>query len=147
MGPLLHGADERRGGAVFGDTGAFWLGLNRFSILKRADSTITEQTRRLRKRWAIADFEDKKARGTYWGIDTKIENYEPTEEKEKEFLPPLLKDSKTTEKLSKISTRLMGLSQEKQEALINWSYALADAAMRRWVLEPGAKPGRLPFPK
>lgn len=136
-------------GAPFSVTpGAFGLGLNRFSILKRADSTITEQTRRLRKRWAIADFEDKKARGTYWGIDTKIENYEPTEEKEKkEFLPPLLKDSKTTEKLSKISTRLSGLNEKKQEALINWSYALADAAMRCWMLEPGAKPGRLPFPE
>jgi len=124
--------------------GTFWRGLNRFSILKRADSTITEQTRRLRKRWAVADFKDKKARGTYWGIATEIKDYELEKEK---LPPPLLKDSDETKKLSELPTRLRGLGEKNQEQLINWSYALADAAMRRWVLEPGAKPGRLPYPE
>jgi NTE family protein len=36
---------------------------------------------------------------------------------------------------------------EEQEQLINWGYALADAAMRRHVLEKDTKPGNLPFPQ
>jgi NTE family protein len=124
-------------------TGAFWLGLNWLSIIKRADSTITEQTRRLRKRWLVNDLKEKEMRGTYWGIATEIGDYKLG----KRNYPPLLQDTTKTAELSTISTRLKSFSDEKQERLINWGYALADAAMRRHVLKAGAKPGCLPYPK
>jgi len=125
-------------------TGSFWGGVNRCSILLRSSGIITEQTRRLRKRWLINDLVDEKLRGTYWGIATHIGDYGLEKHKCK---PPLLKDGKDTAALAELPTRLKSFRKEKQEDLINWSYALADAGMRRWLPESGTEPGRLPYPK
>ena len=125
-------------------TGTCWRGLNRLSVTLRVINTVNEQTRRLRRRWLIKDFEEGEALGTYWGITTQISHYELEAHGHP---PPLLKDSDETKELSKIPTRLKSLSDNKQERLINWGYALTDAGMHRWVLEPGAKTGRLPFPE
>ena len=49
----------------------------------------------------------------------------------------VVNDSPLAASLELIRTRLNQFSAEEQGHLINWGYALADAAMRRWVL-PGA---------
>ncbi len=103
----------------------------------RVMDIITDQTRALRKRKLISDFQKGERKGTYWGINTEIDNYKA------EGL--LVHDSAITKKLSKIRTRLNKFSDKEQERLINWGYALADAAMRSWV-DRDAKPGSLPFP-
>ncbi len=132
-------------GAPFSPTsGTCWRGLNRLSVTRRVIDTITEQTRRLRRRWAVTDFIEGASLGTYWGITTHISDYELVEHG---LPPPLLKDSKATAALSRIGTRLKGFSQKEQKDLINWGYALTDAGMRRYVLEAGAKPGHLPCSK
>jgi NTE family protein len=135
-------------------SGTFWRGWNRVCIIKQSIDIITEQTRRLRRRWTMTNYTDDEAEGTLWKIDTKIAEYELVKEG---LPPPLLDDSyqenydkkkrKKKKKLSEVSTCLKNLGEKTEEALINWSYALTDAGMRRWVLEPGAKPGRLPYPK
>jgi len=124
-------------------TTSFWGGLRRLLITMRVINTITEQTRRLRRRWAVTDFIEGQALGTYWGITTRIGDYELEEHG---FAPPLLKDTKATASLCRIRTRLNSFSKKEQEKLINWGYALTDAGMRRYVLEK-AKPGHLPYPK
>lgn len=132
-------------GAPFSTTtGTCCRGWNRLGVTLRVINTVTEQTRRLRKRWAVADFAAKKTKGTYWGIATDIGDYDLEEHG---LPPPLLKDDEDTEALAHIRTRLNSFSQKEQEELINWGYALADAAMRRWVLDKKAKPGQLPYPK
>jgi NTE family protein len=118
-------------------------GLDRLSLILRVFNTVNEQTRRLRRRWLIDEFEQGEAEGTYWGITTEIGHYELEKHK---LPPPLLKDSKATAALSHMRTRLNRFSDREQKKLINWGYALADAAMRRHVLKK-AKPGRLPFPR
>lgn len=111
---------------------------------KRALSIIAEQTRALRKRWLIKDYINGEMDGAYWGIATRIRDYEL---EEYSCPGPLVEDSDVTGSLSKIRTRLNKFDAKEQERLINWGYALADAAMRRHVLEPGAEPGRLPYPE
>ena len=42
-------------------------------------------------------------------------------------------------KLARIRTRLNPFTEAEQESLINWGYAICDAAMPKYV-EPGAPP-------
>jgi NTE family protein len=48
--------------------------------------------------------------------------------------------------LELIQTRLKALDSQTQERLINWGYALADAAIRRHV-DPAIAPGSWPYAK
>jgi len=124
--------------------GSLWFRFSQLFRAKRAIDIVTEQTRALRKRWLINDFKAGITRGTYWGIATDICDYKL---EANGYPPPLIKDSEYTRALCRIRTRLNRFSDEEQERLINWGYALADAAMRRHVLKKGAKPGHIPFPK
>jgi NTE family protein len=120
------------------------LRLSLFFRLLRTLKITVEQTRSLRKRWLIGDYIHDEMDGTYWGIVSKVASYKLEENN----LPgPIVKDSETTKELCTEKTRLKGFGSEKQEQLINWGYALADAAMRRHVLGKGAEPGELPYPE
>lgn len=97
---------------------------------------VTEQTRALRRGELIAQFQrartaapgtaDAARRGGYWGITTKIGAYGLKE--------TLARDSDVTGALQLIRTRLNEFSPKEQGQLINWGYALTDAAMRAWVV-------------
>jgi NTE family protein len=121
------------------------LGL-RFSELVRAIravNIVTGQTRALRKRWFINEMKRGLVRGTYWGISTHIHDYQLEAHG---CEPPLLDDNTMTRSLSRMRTRLNCFSANEQERLINWGYALTDAAMRRHVIgENEAAPGKLPY--
>ena len=124
--------------------GSLWFRLSQLFRAKRCIDIITQQARALRKRWLISDFKAGITQGTYWGTATHIRDYRL---EENGYPPPLLKDSQDTAALCRVRTRLNRFSAREQEQLINWGYALTDAAMRRHVLRKGAKPGHLPFPK
>lgn len=85
------------------------------------------QVRSLRKRQVMEAFEKKSdpdgRDGTYWGIRTDITEYN---------VPCLPCPAAETMKLARISTRLKALSEAEQECLMNWGYAVCDAAMRRY---------------
>ena len=121
----------------------FGFRFNQLTRAMRAVSIITEQTRALRKRWLIADMKSSQVRGTYWGITTHIRDYQL---ETAGCAPPLLDDDPMTRSLSLIRTRLNHFSNEEQERLIDWGYALTDAAMRRHVVDKATKPGTLPYP-
>lgn len=132
-------------GAPFSVTqGSLWFRLSQLIRAKRAIEITTEQSRALRKRWLIRDLKDGMMRGTYWGIASHIGDYRL---EQNGYPPPLINDSKGTGSLSHVRTRLNRFSEEEQERLINWGYALTDAAMRRHILEKEVKPGHLPFPE
>lgn len=95
---------------------------NWFSQLGRVRDVLIDQTRALRKRMLIADLGANKYSGAYWGIATRIEDYG--------IDTPMCTGSSTTQGLALIDTRLKALRPEAQERLINWGYALADAAIR-----------------
>lgn len=124
--------------------GSCGLKISQLMRAKRTIDIVTEQTRALRKRWLIADLKRGEVQGTYWGIATDIGDYKL---EKYGHAPPLIDDNETTRSLSRKRTRLNRFNADEQEQLINWGYALADAAMRRHVLEKGAQPGRLPYPE
>lgn len=76
-------------------------------------------------------------KGTYWGIGTNILDY-----KLEEFLSCPFSE---TMKLAQIPTRLKQLPRTIQLALINWGYAVCDAAIRKYI-DPTVKPPKdFPF--
>jgi NTE family protein len=93
----------------------------------RALDAASDQARAVRKRALIADFKRNVRSGTYWGIETDIADYEPCEAMA--CKPDVVKP------LAKMRARLDPLTDVEQEQLINWGYALCDAAVRTHVPE------------
>src|SRR5262249_3695781 len=77
-------------------------------------------------------------KGTYWGIRTNIADYK---------LPDVFDyPHEKSLAIADTPTRLKRLEPNEQEAIMNWGYAVCDAAMRKHVLPGLAKPSQLPFP-
>jgi NTE family protein len=97
----------------------------------RALDIATDQARGLRKQSLVASYKAGERKGAYWGIGTDIAGYSAV---------PLMRcHVDITGPLAALRTRLDRFSTEEQERLINWGYALCDAAIRRWA--PGLSPG------
>ena len=112
-------------GAPFEVTTSVWG--DYVSQLARVRNVLIDQTRALRKRWLLAEMTAGRQLGTYWGISTEIGKYE---------VDTVVRDSGLTTRLQTIPTRLTKFTARDQVQLINWGYALCDAALRRHVL-PG----------
>jgi NTE family protein len=91
----------------------------------RALDVATDQSRALRKRALLNDFNQHARSGAYWGIATGIEGYA-------KHLPC---DAAIVGPLANIRTRLNPFTDEEQEQLINWGYALCDAGVRTYAPE------------
>ena len=121
----------------------------------RALAIMTEQTRALRRRMLMADFganekpgqqsQAPRKKGVYWKLNTKIGDFE--------LADALVTDSTKSAALQHVRTRLNSFTPQEKGELINWGYALADAAMRRRVMgmpPPGSPPipaGAWPLPQ
>ena len=103
----------------------------------RALDIATDQSRALRKRALIDDFRRGERAGTYWGIDTDIRAYQQPD--------ALACDLDRARLLAGIRTRLNAFSDQEQGELINWGYALTDAAIRRHA--PQLVPAGAPAPQ
>jgi NTE family protein len=108
---------------------------------------VTEQTRALRRRMLIQNFQQgesggsesaRKKSGTYWGIRTRIGDYAVER--------PLAVDNDVTDALQHVRTRLNEFTATEQGQLINWGYALTDAAMRKYVDPTNMNPVAWPVP-
>lgn len=120
--------------------------IRRFGQLRytlRVLNIISGQTRALRKRKLIGDILDGRKKGAYWGIASKIGDYHL---ESRGLAPALARDNRVTLSLAGLRTRLNHFDAEEQGRLINWGYALADAAMRRYVLAGDAPPANWPRP-
>jgi NTE family protein len=104
----------------------------------RINEIIDNQVRSLRARQVIDSFEAGIRKGAYWGIRTDIAAYELHD-----ALPCPLAH---TTGLAETPTRLKGLPDITQERLINWGYAVCDAALRRHVTASAAAPAAFPYP-
>ena len=113
-------------------------GGNYMSQLGRVRDILIDQTRALRKRWFMTELDAKRQEGAYWGIGTRIGDYE---------ISSLALDSPVTESLQSVRTRLKKLSPEEQGRLINWGYALADTAIRRYVMPTAQAATHWPVPE
>jgi NTE family protein len=91
----------------------------------RIFNLVDNQVRSLRKRQVIDSFKSGVRTGAYWGIRTNINDY---------GLPdPLNCPFERTLALAETPTRLERLDDGLQNRLINWGYAVCDAALRRHV--------------
>ena len=107
-----------------------------FSTTRRAFNVAVEQARSLRRRWLVREYRAGRLRGAYWSIGTRIDAYGLDD--------PLLRDGEGTAALARLRTRLDAFSAQEQHDLVDWGYALCDAALRRRMPELAASPGRLP---
>lgn len=104
----------------------------------RVLSVIDNQVRSLRKRQVIDSLKSGARKGAYWGIRTNIADYHL----ETALSCPFDK----TLKLAEMATRLKRINTNDQEKLINWGYAVCDAAMRKHVDVTLPGPRGFPYP-
>ena len=102
-------------------------------VLKVADA----QVRALRKRQLQDGYALGLREGAYWGIRSDIAHYGL-----RDALPAPVEH---TTALAETPTRLARLPDQLQEALVDWGYAITDAAMRRWVVPGAPAPKQAPY--
>ena len=90
----------------------------------RVLSLLDNQVRSLRYRQIIGSYRLKLREGAYWGIRTNIADYN--------LATALNCPFPQTTALANIGTRLKKLDTRQQERLINWGYAVCDAAIRTY---------------
>jgi NTE family protein len=100
---------------------------------------IDNQVRSLRVRQLIDQYQKRERAGGYWGIRTDIADFDLAN-----ALPcPLDK----TEAIAAVPTRLKKLEVDDQERLINWGYAVCDAAVRKYFDPSLPAPTAFPYPR
>ena len=113
-----------------------WLG----QVL-RVISMIQNQVASLRKRNLIASFRsvapEFQRSGAYWGLGSHLADYPVTSK--------LACTVDGTRELGLIPTRLKHIDAGLQERLINWGYAICDAAVRSHLVT-SAPMGKFPYP-
>jgi len=105
---------------------------------KRVFDLIDNQVRALRKRQIVGAFVAGLRKGAYWSVRSEIADYG--------LADALSCPAERTAELAAIKTRLEDIPDDLQERLINWGYAICDAAMRRWVDRSLPAPDRFPYP-
>ncbi len=106
---------------------------------KRVLDMIDNQVRALRKRQLVAGFQSGIRQGAYWSVGSEIATYGVAN-----ALPCPVE---RTAELARVATRLADMPDVMQERLINWGYAICDAAMRRWVDPALPAPPGFPYPR
>lgn len=107
----------------------------------RVAGVIDNQVRSLRKRMLMAAYRadahsaDHRG-GAFWSIRTEAEKY---------GVPPMPFPAERARQLAAIKTRLAAMPDEDQMDLINWGYAICDAALRSHV-DPSLPVGHWPYP-
>jgi NTE family protein len=104
----------------------------------RVLNLIDDQVRNLRKRQVIASYQRGERTGAYWGIRTNIAGYG--------LATALPCPPERTLALAEMPTRLQALAPSQQERLINWGYAVCDAALRKHFDPALPAPNGFPYP-
>jgi NTE family protein len=84
---------------------------------------VDNQVRSLRKRDLIESYDRGDHSGTYWGIRTSFADYKLSED-------PLQCLTRNSVPLAEVPTRLEAMPENLQDRLMNWGYAVCDAALR-----------------
>jgi len=109
-----------------------------FNHTRRVFDLIDNQVRSLRKRQVINSYQNGERSGAYWGIWSDIANYQVND--------PLPCPTSKTNALASTPTRLKAMDENLQNRLMNWGYAVCDAAMRKHVMPKWTAPKNFPYP-
>ena len=104
----------------------------------RVLNIIDNQVRARRKIQLIEAYQRGDRDGVYWGIRTNVSDYHCS------IHLPCPHDR--TMALANVATRLKRMDDKLQDRLINWGYAVSDAALRAHVV-PDLPEGRFPYPE
>jgi NTE family protein len=116
-----------------------------FRLTIRVTETIDHQVRSLRLRQVVEGYkrgtrgESGGRTGALWAIRTPYEDY--PERSDRITAPP-----SRTEALSLVGTHMRGLDPVTAHRLVNWGYAITDAALRSYVKDVALDEPSLPFP-
>ncbi len=110
---------------------------------KRMADIIDSQVRSLRNRQLMASYQEPTSspnhrKGAYWSIRTNIQAYAAPNTLDCPF--------DRTQLLAATPTRLAKLDRGAQERLINWGYAVCDAAIRTHFDPSIPAPAQFPYP-
>lgn len=109
-----------------------WLSQTNRVLMIIYSQVVTLRTRDIVELFTLGERD-----GSYWGIGSNIQNYN---------LPDaLVCPIDVTTKLAETATRLAAVDASLQEQLIDWGYAVCDAALRRWVLKDAPAPAQSPY--
>jgi NTE family protein len=103
---------------------------------------VDHQVRSLRKRQVIDAYKRGLRQGAYWGIRTDITQYGLRDH----LLDSLTNPLDHTLPLADLPTRLTRVDSLVQERVINWGYAVCDAALRAHVDPTMPRPRSFPYP-
>jgi len=110
-----------------------WAGLG-----KRVIDVVDNQVRSLRKRLLLNSLVAGERRGAFWAIDADISQFPA---------PGTLPcPYERTRKLAAIGTDLGAKDAKTQKQLINWGYAICDAAVRTHLSTAWPAPADFPYP-
>lgn len=102
-------------------------------------SLLHSQGRKVWKRLIINSFKQKDRYGSYWSINSDINGY---------GLKDTLKcRSDEVERLSMLPVNYRRIDYQNSTKLINWGYAVCDAAIRRHVDKTFLAPESFPYPE
>jgi NTE family protein len=118
------------------------LGMDWLLQSKRAWETTDRQVRALRVANLIEEYRRRERYGAYWGISTDLGGY-----RQRGLQDPLPVSPKITGQLARVPTKLRPIERRIRYQLINWGYAVCDAAIRT-DLDPSLEaPTGLPHPR
>ena len=104
---------------------------------QRVSDIMSNQVYDLRLRVLMSAIQTKERIGAYWDIGSNILNYQVPN--------PLPAPYETTKQLAIIPTRLEAMDSPTQERLINWGYAISDAAIRKYIDPQIPPPSHYPY--
>ena len=104
----------------------------------RTMKVIDNQVRSLRKRLFFAAIDRGDRQGAYWGIRSTTDEYAV------DGALPCPPDR--TKLLAEMPTRMAKVPADRQRALVNWGYAIADVAVRSSAPGTYDPPGGFPYP-
>ena len=105
---------------------------------RRLIDLLQSQISSLRRKQVVQSYRQGERLGAYWGIQTNIAKYP--------LAARLDCPHAKTLQIAAIDTRLAALSERDQERLINWGYAVCDAAVRAHIAEYKSAPPPTGFP-
>lgn len=110
------------------------------SQLWRVFQLVDNQVRSQRRRDVVFQMMRLGRRGAFWGIWQDHPDQSPS--------ASMPCPTVATERLANTATSLRPLGHKRCRQLINWGYALSDAAIAKHASQlcPGRRPGRFPFP-
>lgn len=114
-------------------------------LLIRVTETIDHEVRSLRLRQIMESYEPSddrtppRRKGAFWGIRTPYARYPDRS-------PHIEAPEARTKELARIGTHIRGLEAGVARRLVNWGYAISDAALRSYVKDVRLDDPTLPYP-